>query len=284
MTADHNTTSYVKTDTVLDKILANTALEVEARRERVPQSAVEQAAATAPPPRDMIAALRSNAGLGQDTVSLIAEVKHASPSRGVLVEPFEPVKLAETYAANGAAAISVLTDEQFFQGHLDYLTAVRAAVPVPVLRKDFVIDPYQVYEGRAAGADAILLIVAALTDAQLSDLATLVTELGMAALVEVHNETELDRILKINPPLLGINNRDLKTFNVDLATTARLTERIKASNVQSDITVVAESGVFTGADAQQMGRMGAHAILVGEALVTAEDTAQRVRELSSQPR
>jgi indole-3-glycerol phosphate synthase len=155
------------------------------------------------------------AAVRRETVALIAEVKHASPSKGVLMADFDPVRLGTTYADNGAAAISVLTDEQFFQGHLDYLTAVKHAVDVPVLRKDFVIDPYQVYEGRAAGADAILLIVAALDDTCLADLHALITGLGMAALVEVHNEAELERALKIDPALIGVNNRDLKTFEVD---------------------------------------------------------------------
>ncbi len=161
-------------------------------------------------------------GCISQTVALIAEVKHASPSKGVLIENFDPVALGTTYAANGAAAISVLTDQQFFGGSLAYLTQVRAAVDIPVLRKDFIIDPYQVYEARAANADAVLLIVAALADAQLADLHALVAELGMAALVEVHNEAELERALQINPRLIGVNNRDLKTFHEDLGTTGRI--------------------------------------------------------------
>jgi indole-3-glycerol phosphate synthase len=266
---------YVTTDTVLDKILANTARELAARQQARPLTAVRAGAEQADSPRDMLAALRPD---DQQHVSLLAEVKHASPSRGVLIEPFEPVALGQTYAANGAAAISVLTDEQFFQGSLDDLTAVRDAVSIPVLRKDFIIDPYQVYEGRAAGADAILLIVAALADGQLADLHALITGLGMAALVEVHNAVELDRALKISPALLGINNRNLKTFEVTLETTARLAARVPAG-----ITLVAESGIFTGADVTRMGGMGAHAVLVGESLVTAQDTGALVRELSGQP-
>src|SRR5690606_5691282 len=158
------------------------------------------------PPRDFAGALR------RETVALIAEVKHASPSKGVLIENFDPVALGTTYAANGAACISVLTDEPFFMGHLDHMKAVRAAVNVPVLRKDFIIDAAQLYEARAAGADAVLLIVMALEDGQLADLHALIRELDMSALVEVHNEEEFERALKIGAALIGVNNRDLRTF------------------------------------------------------------------------
>ncbi|MCD4684639.1 MAG: indole-3-glycerol phosphate synthase TrpC [Anaerolineae bacterium] len=264
---------FVRTDTVLDKILSHKVDEVAARQITLPLAELQARIEQVPPPRDMLAALR------RDTVALIAEVKHASPSRGVLIDPFDPVALGATYADNGAAAISVLTDERFFQGALDYLTAVRAAVNIPVLRKDFVIDPYQVYEGRAAGADAILLIVVALGDAQLTDLHALAVDLGMAALVEVHTEAELDRALRINPALVGINNRDLRTFDVSLETAARL-----AQSVPDNVLLVAESGIFTGADVQQMGAVGAHAVLVGEALVKADDIGARVHELATQPR
>ncbi|MBN2472592.1 MAG: indole-3-glycerol phosphate synthase TrpC [Anaerolineae bacterium] len=263
---------YVTTNTVLDRILARTAEDLSARMQRHPLSGVIAGSAVAAPPRDMLAALH------RPDVALIAEVKHASPSRGVLVDPFEPVTLGRIYAANGAAAISVLTDEPFFQSHLDYLSAVRRVVPVPVLRKDFIIDPYQVYEGRMAGADAILLIASALEDGHMADLHATITGLGMTALVEVHNEAELERALRLEPALLGINNRNLKTFEVRLETTARL-----AALVPAGVTLVAESGIFNGEDARQMGHMGARAILVGEALVTAGDIAAKVRELSSQP-
>ncbi len=269
---------YRQTDTILDQILANTAEEVAARKRAVPLAGLIEAAATARPARGMIAALRPRRGLfrkGGDRVALIAEVKHASPSRGVLIEPFHPARLARTFVRNGAAAISVLTDERFFGGHLDDLRAVRAAVSVPVLRKDFVIDPYQVYEARVAGADAVLLIVAALADGPLASLHALITALGMAALVEVHNEVELERALALEPRLLGINNRDLKTFQVSLETTARL-----AALVPDGVTLVAESGIFTAEDVQMMGEMGAHAVLVGEALVRADDIAAQVRALS----
>jgi indole-3-glycerol phosphate synthase len=264
---------FVRTQTVLDKILDHKVEEIAARKASVSAAAIQARAADVPPPRDMRAAVR------RDTVALIAEVKHASPSKGLLIADFDPAALAMTYAENGAAAISVLTDERFFKGHLGDLTTVREATPVPVLRKDFVIDPYQVYEGRAAGADAILLIVAALDDAQLANLHVLVIELGMAALVEVHNEDELDRALRLNPPLIGVNNRDLKTFDVDLRTTARLAE-----SIPGDVTLVAESGIFTAADVRTMARAGAHAVLVGEALVTSGDIGAKARELSRQPR
>ncbi len=280
---------YRQTDTILDQILAHTVEAIAARKQAVPMAGLIQAAAAADPPRDLIGALRAAAQpskrglLGRRQApgtALIAEVKHASPSRGVLIEPFEPVRLARCYADNGAAAISVLTDERFFQGHLEDLRAVRAAVPLPVLRKDFIIDPYQVYEGRAAGADAMLLIVAALSDAQLASLHALITALGMMPLVEVHNEAELERALAVEPLLLGFNNRDLKTFDVDLATTARLAALIPDGLLPDIVTLVAESGVFSARDAAHMARVGAHAVLVGESLVQADDISAKVRELS----
>jgi len=264
-------TTFVNTDTILDKILAH-------KVEEIPQSPAltaqaESNARQMPPARDFIVALHG------DTVALIAEVKKASPSKGVLIENFDPVIIAKTYADNGASAISVLTDEAFFQGHLDDLRDVRASVHIPVLRKDFIIHPYQVYEGRAAGADAILLIVAALEDAQLADLHSLIQELGMAALVEIHNEAELERALKIGAALVGINNRDLKTFHEDLNITARL-----AKLVPPGVTVVAESAIRNVSDVRRMGDYGAQAVLVGESLVKADNRALQVREFSSQPR
>lgn len=264
---------YRRTQTILDTILDHKVSEVAARQRRVPLQHLRDAVAFVTPPRDMIAALH------RDTVALIAEVKHASPSRGVLVEPFDAARLGKSYARNGAAAVSVLTDEKFFQGRLEDMTAVRNLVDVPVLRKDFVMDPYQIYEGRAAGADAILLIVAALEDAQLRDLHALIRELGMAALVEVHNERELERALAVDPALVGINNRDLTTFEVDLDTTTRLARR-----VPDGITLVAESGIQSREDVRAMGRAGAHAVLVGEALVQATAIGRAVKGFSSQRR
>ncbi len=265
--------TLVHSSTVLDNILANTQLELAARQCATPLSVVVHSAAAAPAPRNFLAAL------ALERVALIAEIKHASPSRGVLIDPFDPVALAQTYAANGAAAISIVTDERFFQGHLDHLRAVRKIVDLPILRKDFMLDAYQIYESRSAGADAVLLIVAALTDAQLRTLAELAASLGMAAVVEVHNAAELERALRIDPRAIGINNRDLKTFKVSTATTTHL-----AAHIPPGVVLVAESGILHAADVRAMGAAGAHAVLVGEGLLQAPDIAARVREFSSQPR
>jgi indole-3-glycerol phosphate synthase len=265
--------SFVETDTILDKILAHKQEEVAARKVGVSLSQLMSDVQRVEPPRDMMKGLR------RDTVALIAEVKRASPSKGVLIEDFRPVDLATTYERHGAAAISVLTDERFFLGHLNYLTAIHDAVKVPALRKEFVIDPYQVYEGRAAGADAILLIVAALYDSQLAELYTAATELGMAALVEVHNEVEIERALNVGATLIGVNNRDLKTFDEELGTTERL-----AKLAPKEVTLVAESAIRSADDVRRMGELGAHAVLVGEGLVKAGNIGDKVREFSSQPR
>lgn len=270
---------FVKTDTVLDRILAAKEQSLqEAYRSIQSETKIwEQltlAAQTAIPPRDFMGALHKG-----EHIALIAEVKHASPSKGILIDPFNPVELGMTYAQNGAAAISVLTDEPFFMGHLSHMREVRDAVPVPVLRKDFIIDEYQVYEGRAHGADAILLIVIALEDSQLKALHKLIQELGMVALVEVHNEAELERALKVGATLIGVNNRDLKTFHEDLETTARV-----AKLIPPEVTLVAESAIRSADDVRRMGGLGAHAVLVGEGLVKTDNIALKVREFSSQPR
>ncbi|NOK85687.1 MAG: indole-3-glycerol phosphate synthase TrpC [Chloroflexi bacterium AL-W] len=265
--------SYVKTDTILDKILAKKVEEVAASKIKNPINRVLNFAKVACVPRDFAAVLN------KPEVALIAEVKKASPSKGVLITDFDPVQLGITYAENGASAISVLTDEAFFQGHMDYLTNVRGRVKVPTLRKDFIIDPYQVIEARAADADAVLLIVAALDDVQLSELHQTITENNMTPLVEVHNEQELERALKVHARVIGVNNRDLKTFTVDLTTTARI-----APLLPPDVILVAESGIHTVDDVRQMGALGAHAVLVGEGLVKSADIAQAVREFSQQPR
>ncbi len=266
--------SYVETGTILDKILAQKSLEIlEATHEPAWLAQIEHYAHTASPPRDFLAAVQ------RDTVALIAEVKKASPSKGVLIENFDPVALGKIYADNGAAAISVLTDEKFFQGKLRDLRLVREAVNVPVLRKDFIIDEYQVYEGRAAGADAMLLIVMALEDTHLRALHGLITALGMAALVEVHNEQELERALKIGARLVGVNNRDLRTFHEDITTTERLAKR-----VPPEVTLVAESAIRSADDVRRMGDCGARAVLVGESLVRAGDIAAQVKAFSRQPR
>ncbi|MDX2140357.1 MAG: indole-3-glycerol phosphate synthase TrpC [Chloroflexota bacterium] len=264
---------FVKTETILDTILAHKVEEVAALKRERPLTELQQAAAAATPARDFAAALH------RPNVALIAEVKKASPSKGVLIENFDPVGLAHTYAENGAAALSVLTDEQFFMGHLDYLRAIRAAVTIPVLRKDFTIDEYQVVEARAAGADAVLLIAAALEDVRLADLHSAIVSLGMAALVEVHDETELERALRVGCTQIGINNRDLKTFQEDLNTTARI-----AHLVPPTVTLITESAIRNADHVQQMGELGAHAVLVGEGLVKAADIGVQVRLFSSQPR
>jgi indole-3-glycerol phosphate synthase len=250
------------TNTILDKIVARKIEEVAALH--IDPNALTQFA-----PRDFIAALR------QETIALIAEVKHASPSKGVLIENFDPVALGKTYADNGAAAISVLTDRDFFQGSLDDLRAVRAAVDVPILRKDFTIDERQIIEARQAGADAILLIVAILDDARLRDLFDVAQGCGLAALIEVHTAEEMERALRLTPPLIGINNRDLHTFKVDLDVTSRL-----APMVSPEVTLVAESGIFMVRDVQDVAEAGAHAILVGESIVKSDDVGAQVWLLS----
>jgi indole-3-glycerol phosphate synthase len=263
--------TFVKTGSVLDDILTHKAGEVEALRPHF--AALRAEAESNPPARDFAGALR------RETVALIAEVKKASPSKGLLVTDFDPLVIGRTYADHGAACISVLVDEKFFQGHIDYLRAVRGAVHVPVLFKEFVVDPVQVVQARAAQADAVLLIVGALADAQLADLHAQITGLGMAALVEVHDETELERALALGAKLVGVNNRDLKSFKEDISTTERL-----AVLVGQDVTLVAESAIRLPDDVARMGRCGAHAVLVGEALVKANDRAAAVRAYSSQLR
>jgi indole-3-glycerol phosphate synthase len=263
----------MRSTTILDEIVRWKRSEITRHSQARPVEAIQAEMALALPPRDFTAALR---GPG---VSLIAEVKRASPSKGLLRPDFDPVALACAYESNGAVAISVLTDEHFFQGSLDHLRTVRQSVSLPVLRKDFVIDPYQVYEARAACADAILLIVAALSDTDLTLLHQLARRVGMAALIEVHDETELERALKGRPQLVGVNNRDLRTFEVDLETTARLRPHVPA-----DVVLVAESGVHTPDDVARLATIGADAMLVGEALVRAADVGSEVRRLTGRDR
>lgn len=227
------------------------------------------AAAQAPPARDFAAALR-----GPD-VRVIAEIKRASPSEGAIRSgAFDPAEIARTYEANGAAALSVLTDERFFGGHLDHLRAARGAVGLPVLRKDFVVDERQVIEARAAGADAVLLIVAALPPVRLRALQALARDLGMAALVEAHDAAEVETALGADATVIGVNNRDLRTFVTDLANTERLAPMIPAERV-----LVAESGVHERADVERLAAAGADAVLVGTALMQAEDPGAALREL-----
>jgi indole-3-glycerol phosphate synthase len=227
--------------------------------------------------RDFIAALK-NPRVGN--IGLIAEVKKASPSMGVICKDFDPVRIAKEYEAAGASCLSVLTDEKFFQGSLDYLRQIRAAVKLPLLRKDFIIDERQILEAVEWGADAILLIVAILTDAQLAKFHSLAVEAGLAVLVEVHDEEEMERALKISPALIGVNNRNLKTFKVDLATTEQLAAKLFSSPVtRHSSLLVAESGIHSRADVERLKKCGAGAILVGESLVKQGDIGAKVREL-----
>ncbi len=264
---------FVRTETILDKILTRKLEEIAEAKERSAEAALRQQAEASSPPYDFVGALH------RTNVALIAEIKKASPSKGVLIEDFDAVRLAEVYSRNGAAALSVLTDADFFQGHLEYLTLARQAARIPSLRKDFILDAYQVYESRAAGADAVLLIAMVLDDAQLTDLHALIVSLGMAALVEVHNEAELARVLRCGCSLIGINNRDLRTFQEDLGIFERL-----ARQIPSDVTLVAESAIRSAADVRRMGSWGAHAVLVGEGLVRSGDIGAQVCAFSGQPR
>jgi indole-3-glycerol phosphate synthase len=254
---------------ILDRILANKYLEVAQRRISMPIEPLRERALAQTRPRDFLDALRE-AG----RPALIAECKKASPSKGLLRIEYDPAQLARTYAENGAAALSVLTDEKFFQGSLHDLSVAREAAGLPVLRKDFIVDGYQVYEARAAGADAVLLIGAALRLDRLRELHALIGELGMTALVEIHDEAEVETALQITPRLIGVNNRNLHDFSVDVQTTARLRKCIPA-----EIVLVAESGIHTADDVSRVRDMGVDAILVGEALVTAGDVGAKVREL-----
>jgi indole-3-glycerol phosphate synthase len=253
---------------VLTRILAVKSDELAAARAAVPPAEIERRARAAAAPRDFAGALRAQIALGRAAV--IAEIKRASPSKGVLRPDFDPPAIARSYAASGAACLSVLTDATFFQGSPDHLRAARAACPLPVLRKDFVIDPYQVFESRALGADCILLIVAAFEEtaatARMRELERTARALGMAVLVEIHDAAELDRALELETPLLGINNRNLRTFETTLDTTLGLLARVPAGRL-----VVTESGILTAADVARMREHGVEAFLVGEAFMRAPD-------------
>ena len=261
---------------ILQRIMAVKKTEVAAARQQVSDAALrDQAlanATSAARPRGFEAALRSAIAAGRSAV--IAEVKKASPSKGVLREDFVPAQIAAAYQHGGAACLSVLTDESFFQGSTDYLVQARAACSLPVLRKDFLYDPYQVLQARAWGADCVLLIVAALSDGQLAELEACAHELRMDVLVEVHDAGELDRALRLRTPLVGINNRDLRTFEVSLQTTLGQLERIPP-----DRLVITESGILSVADVHQMRNAGVHAFLVGEAFMRAPDPGQALATL-----
>ncbi len=249
---------------ILKKILAVKAHEVAAALSAKPLPLIRAEAAQAAPARDFVAAIRNKIGAGKAAV--IAEIKKASPSKGVIRENFKPAEIARSYAQHGAACLSVLTDEQFFQGSAEYLQQARAACELPVLRKDFMVDEYQIYQARAMGADAILLIASALTLSQMKAFEALAHQLGMAVLVEVHDGDELDIALHLNTPLIGINNRNLRTFEVSLQTTLNLLARIPQDRI-----VVTESGIFTAEDVQLMRGHAVNTFLVGEAFMRAPE-------------
>ncbi len=257
---------------ILARILARKREEVAARRAAVPLTELVSRIAAQAPPRGFGAALEAQVAAGRPAV--IAEVKKASPSQGVIRADFDPAAIAASYAAAGAACLSVLTDVDFFQGADEYLLAARAACALPALRKDFVIDPYQVREARALGADCVLLIVAALEDGRLHELAALADELGLDVLAEVHDEGELERALALPKALLGVNNRDLRSFETRLETSLRLRAHIAPERL-----VVAESGIRTPADVARLRAAGVHAFLVGEAFMRAADPGAELARL-----
>jgi indole-3-glycerol phosphate synthase len=254
---------------ILDEIVASKHREVAMARQRMPLAELEDQAALAPPARDFRAALE-----GPGPIQLIAEVKKASPSARVIRADFDPVAIARTYQEHGAACLSILTDAPYFQGHLSYLARVRASVAIPLLRKDFVIDEYQVVEARLAGADAILLIAEILDDEAMVSLRRRASELGMSTLVEFHNPANLGRVLDSGADLVGINNRDLKTFEIDIEHTLRLRDQIPPG-----VVLVSESGIRTRADALRLEAAGISAILVGESLMRQDDIGAAVERL-----
>jgi indole-3-glycerol phosphate synthase len=257
---------------ILDKILAVKREEVAAAQAARPLAAIRAEAESQPRARDFAGAIALKVGSGG--TAIIAEIKKASPSKGVIRPDFRPAEIADDYEKHGATCLSVLTDRQFFQGSTEYLQQARAACALPVLRKDFMIDPYQVYEARAMGADAILLIVAALSDAQMAELEDLALGLGMSVLVESHDAGELDRALRLKTPLMGINNRNLRTFEVSLDTTLSQLDRIPAGRI-----VVTESGILAPADVALMKRNGVNAFLVGEAFMRAPSPGAELARL-----
>lgn len=259
---------------VLQRILGTKRAEVRAAKAAVPAAEMERRARTAPPVRDFVAALRAKIAAGRPAV--IAEAKRASPSRGLLREPYDPAAIARGYERGGAACLSVLTDREYFQGAPEHLVAARAACALPALRKDFMIDPYQVYEARAIGADCILLIAAAIESTLMRELEEAALGLGMAVLVEVHDGAELERALELRTPLIGVNNRDLRTFETRLETTLELHARVPLPRF-----VISESGIGAPGDLQRLWRRGIRAYLVGEAFMRAPDPGKALTELTN---
>lgn len=261
-----------QTPDILKRILATKVEEVIESAEAVSLRAMSERAERQAPARGFINALRTTIDAGRPAV--IAEIKRASPSKGLLRDPFVPADIAPSYAQGGASALSVLTDRTYFQGAAEHLVEARAHCDLPIIRKDFTVDQYQIYEARALGADAILLIVAALGDAQLVEFSGLATHLGMDCLVEVHDEEELERALALDAPLIGVNNRDLRTFDTSLETTIRL-----KATLPDDRLIVTESGILTSDDVALMRKHDVNAFLVGEAFMRADDPGARLKEL-----
>lgn len=261
-----------ETPDILRQIVAYKQGELAAVQQIYPLATLQAQLAGLAPTRRFTAALRSAQASGR--TAIIAEVKKGSPSKGTIRADFDPLAIARIYAGNGATCLSVLTDNHFFQGSLEYLALIRGAVDLPLLRKDFIFDPYQLYEARLAGADAVLLIAAMLDLAQLHDLAALARQLTMDVLLEVHDEAELEKALQVDVELIGVNNRNLSTFVVDLATTERLAPLVPAGRL-----LVAESGINARGDVERLGRAKASAFLVGEALMREADIGAKLREL-----
>lgn len=254
---------------ILRRIVAHKRIELAAHKSSTPLDELRRRARDAAPTRDFAAAIA-----GAHDVCLIAEIKKASPSKGVIQPNFDHRRTARDYAESGVDAISVLTDERFFQGSLDYIADVRELAPAPVLRKDFTLDPYHVWQARAAGADAILLIVAILTDEELRDLSSLADELGLACLVETHDSAEMSRAAAMGATIIGINNRDLRTFHTSLDTTFALRDEAPA-----DAILVSESGIRDRGDVERLREAGIHAMLVGESLMASDSVGDKIREL-----
>ena len=258
-------------NSILEKIVNHKLTEIAAAKAARPLQDVAAAADKAAAPRNFLAALQNATGIG-----LIAEVKKASPSKGIIRADFDPVAIAQIYAESGASCISVLTDENFFQGHLDYLTAIKQQVKIPLLRKDFIIDEYQVFEARAAGADAVLLIAECLEADQLISLHKRIRALGMTPLVELYDDQNVEKVMAADPVLVGVNNRDLNTFEVDLSHSVKVKQLLPES-----VTFVSESGIYTRTDVEMLEKSGVDAMLVGESLMRADDIGAAVKTLLS---